>query len=123
MERFRRGLRHALALFETDPLSDVRSGPPELETGDGSGVRLEDRSDAALERLLGRHVQQYYHPMGTCRMGQPDDPDAVVKPSCEVIGVRDLYVVDASIMPTAVRAHTNCPTIALAERAADLLRS
>ena len=51
------------------------------------------------------------------------DADSVVDPNLAVHGVDGLHVVDASVMPTITRANTQAPTIAIAERAADLLRS
>jgi len=50
------------------------------------------------------------------------DPLAVVDPDCRVIGLRNLRVVDASIMPQATAGDLNGPTIMLAERAADIIR-
>jgi choline dehydrogenase len=47
---------------------------------------------------------------------------AVVDPELRVHGVEALRVVDASVMPAVPRGNTNAPTIAIAERAADLLR-
>jgi choline dehydrogenase len=69
---------------------------------------------------LARHSQTLYHPVGTCAMGT--GPDAVVDADLRVYGVDALRVVDASVMPTVTRGNTNAPTIAVAERAADLIR-
>jgi choline dehydrogenase len=50
-----------------------------------------------------------------------EDADAVVDEQLRVNGVEQLRVVDASVMPVVPRGNTNAPTIALAERAADLI--
>lgn len=79
------------------------------------------QSDAALDDFIRQNVESAYHPCGTCRMGT--DPLAVVDPECRVIGVQNLRVIDASIMPQATAGDLNGPTIMLAERASDIIRS
>jgi 5-(hydroxymethyl)furfural/furfural oxidase len=54
-------------------------------------------------------------------MGADDASLAVLDAECRVRGVQGLRVVDASIMPTIVAANTNITTIAIAEKAADLI--
>jgi 5-(hydroxymethyl)furfural/furfural oxidase len=64
-----------------------------------------------------------FHPSCTCAMGREDDETAVVDPKCRVYGVRGLRVADASVMPKVPSANTNFPTIMVAERIADFIRS
>jgi 5-(hydroxymethyl)furfural/furfural oxidase len=62
------------------------------------------------------------HPVGTCRMGAPGHPAAVVDPECRVIGVDGLRVIDASVMPEVPRANTHLSTVMVAEHMAKQLR-
>jgi len=63
-----------------------------------------------------------YHPGGTCKMGAPDDPMAVLDADLRVRGVRGLRVADTSVMPLLNQGHTQMPAYAIGEKAADLLR-
>lgn len=78
-------------------------------------------NDADIIEELRNHSDTIYHPVGTCKMGTGDD--AVVSPDLKVKGVEGLRVVDASIMPNLIGGNTNAPTIAIAEKASDLIKS
>ncbi len=75
-----------------------------------------DASEQALRAHLARTTFAVYHPVGTCAMG------TVVDEELRVIGLEGIRVIDASVMPVVPRGNTNAPVIAIAERAADLLK-
>ena len=80
-------------------------------------------SPDAIDAWLDANVHDYVHAVGTCRMGQPHDPAAVVDTECRVIGVDGLRVCDASVMPDVPRANTHLTTVAIAERAVTFMRA
>jgi choline dehydrogenase len=107
------GVRIARRLAVTEPLSDLLV----TERLPGAGVADSDLAEAVM-----RAPSNYNHGCGTARMGPDEDVMAVVDASCRVKGVRDLFVVDASVMPSIPRVTINVTTIALAEKFAAELR-
>jgi choline dehydrogenase-like flavoprotein len=79
------------------------------------------RTDEEIEQFIRGHADTIYHPVGTCRMGS--GAGDVVDAQLRVRGVDRLRVVDASIMPRIVAGNTNAPTIMIAEKAADMIKS
>jgi choline dehydrogenase len=76
-------------------------------------------SDEQIDIFIRDHAESAYHPCGTCRMGSPDDPLAVVDPECRVVGIEGLRVADSSIMPSITNGNLNGPTIMIGEKASD----
>jgi choline dehydrogenase-like flavoprotein len=56
------------------------------------------------------------HNQGTCRMGLKADT-SVVNQDLKVHGLDNLYVMDASVMPTSASTHTMIPIMVMADRA------
>jgi choline dehydrogenase len=77
--------------------------------------------DEGLADSIRRNSETLYHPVGTCRMGTPDDETAVVDLQLRVRGLAGLRVVDASVMPRINRGHTMAPVYMIAEKAAELI--
>ncbi|GAB6027504.1 hypothetical protein CHUAL_001756 [Chamberlinius hualienensis] len=74
-------------------------------------------------KCVGRQIPfVYFHPVGTCKMGKYSDRYSVVDNQLRVYGVTNLRVIDASVMPTVPSANTNAATIALAEKASDIVK-
>lgn len=55
-----------------------------------------------------------YHPIGTCSMGLPDSKESVVDTSFQVLGVKRLYVADASVLPTMPSGNINAAVAMMA---------
>ena len=78
--------------------------------------------EGMLREFLRARVNHLVHPVGTCKMGPPGDPAAVVDAAGRVYGVEGLRVADASIMPNIPRANTNLTAIMIGEKIADVMR-
>ena len=94
--------RRLMEVARTAPLADVLTPWPGL-----------DDPDQVL-----RTVETFHHPVGSCRMGRPDDPDAVVDGRGRVRDTEGLWVMDASVIARVPSANTHLAVIALAERLA-----
>ena len=103
-------LRQARKIMAQPAMQDY--APEELKPG------VQHQSDEELARLAGDIANTIFHPVGTVKMGQMDDPSAVLDPHLRVKGVQGLRVVDASVMPTITSGNTNAPTLMIAEKAA-----
>ena len=88
---------------------------PDLDTLVADAARLRDWVIAG--------AIPFYHPSCTCRMGDAGDPAAVVDAECRVVGIENLRVADASIMPCLPRGNTNLPVMMIAEKLSATLRA
>jgi choline dehydrogenase len=118
MEPLVEGIRMAREFASAGSLAKICKA--ELSPG------VDVRTDTELREFIRRDLATLYHPVGTCAMGGDSRLAAskltsVVDPELRVRGVERLRVVDASVMPAVPRGNTNAPTIAIAEKAADLI--
>ena len=90
------------AAFADWRMREVYPGPDAITTTD-------------IRKFIVRAADSFHHPVGTCRMG------VVVDNALRVKGVSALRVIDASVFPGIPQAMTNAATIALAEKASDLV--
>ena len=60
----------------------------------------------------------YHHGVGTCRMGPAGDPAPSSNSDLRVNGLDNLWIADASVLPTVPHANTNFAAILVGEIAA-----
>ena len=131
---------------ESKPLIDHRflADPEGIDAAilaEGAEMLRELAASSAIARRVGREIHpgpetfepvalrahiyanpdNYWHPVGTCRMGLEGDPLSVVDDRGRVHGIGGLRVADCSIMPRVPRATTAMPAIVMGERVARLL--
>jgi len=101
---------------------DVQAIATRVEYGTTGRPVTEELDGTALDDWMFAECSDAQHASGTCRMGAADDPRSVVDPDCRVIGCTGLRIIDASVMPTVVRANTHFTTVMIAEKMADRLK-
>jgi len=77
--------------------------------------------DASLAKAAGDIGTTIFHPVGTAKMGRPDDAHAVVDERLRFFGLAGLRIADASVMPTITSGNTNTPTAMIAEKGASMI--
>ena len=107
-----RGLKLARKILRSPSMAQVVS--EELSPSANEAI-----SDVELEQYVRQRAKTVYHPVGTCKMGS--DAMSVVDIKLRVIGVQNLRVCDASVIPSIPSGNTNAPTIMIAERCADFI--
>lgn len=116
-ERDRQVMREAVdfarRLLETAPFQEI----VEEAFIDAAGTPVSALDDPAVyDAWLTSSIGDYFHAVGTARMGLADDPGAVVDQRGRVHGLRNVRVIDASVIPEVPAANTHLPVVMLAER-------
>ena len=83
------------------------------------GPGIEARTDEQLNEYIKSNAETAYHPCGTLKMGI--DRMAVVDENLKIYGLKNIRVVDASVMPEIPSANLNAPTLMIAEKASDII--
>lgn len=114
LPRLMAGFRYAWEVANQDAFSSTVDKFAFLDDGTVA-------DDEALAGMLRMSAFSRANLLGGCRMGVDGDPDAVVDERCRVRGVAGLRVVDASIVPVALRAPAALTCMMLGEHAAALV--
>jgi choline dehydrogenase len=94
---------------------DPKFKPKERSPGIGFQTKEE------LVKAAGAIGTTIFHPVGTCKMGLPDDPSAVVNSELRVNGIRNLRIADCSVMPTIVSGNTAAPAMMIGAKCGQMI--
>jgi choline dehydrogenase-like flavoprotein len=112
--RLRAGIRMAMEIARQPAIT--RHLETDLESSAELGLAPHSDTDAAIDEYVAKAGFSFYHPCGTCAMGD------VVDHELRVNGLENVRVADTSIMPTLVTGNTNAPAIMIGERVAALIK-
>ncbi len=91
---------------------------PSSNKADIDSAEQVERVIGALKNEPARYKYTSFHPQGTCRMGR-DAKTTVVNPYGETHDVKNLYVADASLLPTSIGYNPSETVYALASYISD----
>ncbi len=108
---FRKSLRLSREILNQEALVPFKGD--EIQPGD------DVISDEGLDEFIKNNCESAYHPCGTCKIGEEDDPSSVVLNDCKVKGFSNLFLADSSIFPQICNGNLNAPSIMTGEKASD----
>jgi choline dehydrogenase len=112
--------RDLAAMVEAlDAVQDLVASSAYAELAEGPITPAPGLDRTERTRFVRENIGTFFHCSGTARIGA--DELAVVDPSLRVRGLSGLWIADASVMPSIPASNTQAPTVAIAERAADLI--
>lgn len=115
------GIRFIQKLIQTEPFKNV--GAKIYDRPMTSCETHEFNSDDYWRCAIRIFMVSLHHQVATCKMGSESDKTAVVDSRLRVLGVRNLRVIDTSIIPAATSAHTNALSFMIGERGADFIKN
>ncbi|KAJ7495821.1 aryl-alcohol-oxidase from pleurotus Eryingii [Mycena galericulata] len=80
-------------------------------------------TDAQLDDFIRENAATVFHPAGSASMSPRGANWGVVDPDLVVKGISGLRIVDLSVVPFILAAHTQAAVYIIAERAADLIKA
>lgn len=86
--------------------------------GDELAPGPDAKTASEIAAWIDASVGHYYHPVGTCAMGEDSDAMAVTDARGKVHGLDNTFVADCSIVPVIPRANTNIPAVVIGQRIA-----
>ncbi|KAL2826053.1 GMC oxidoreductase-domain-containing protein [Aspergillus cavernicola] len=84
--------------------------------GDKTPPGPDVKTDKEILDCIRSTIVRVWHTAGTCAMGEPSNPNAVVGAHAKVIGIKNLRVVDASIFPMLPPGHTQSTCYIVVEK-------
>lgn len=103
--------------FPSDSKAAVTQEKPSSPLED---IEYSAEDDLAIEKFLTERISTTWHSMGTCKMA-PFEEGGVVDPNLNVYTVKNLKIVDLSIVPSNVGSNTCSVAMTVGEKAADIL--
>ena len=123
-ERDRAAMRDAVRFTYTLASSQSVSSIAGSLLSDADGTYAQwigDATDSEIDDWALQQVGAYSHAAGSCAMGSSRDAMAVVNERAEVIDYQNIWLCDASILPTLPRANTHLPVVMIANRVSEML--
>jgi choline dehydrogenase len=128
------GMKEAFRIANSRPLQNLYAKPfltlvPGCELYAANDSLIEPKelnetlfSDSYLQCMARSLTMTAGDYVGTCRMGSDEDSNRVVNSKLKVIGVRNLRVIDASIIPEIPSSNINAAVVMIGERGSQFIK-